>query len=532
MNTLQMIAIALYYALCVGVSPANSVSQFIGGLNLQPVVIGPIVGAILGDIQTGLAMGATIQLIYLGVISVGGETPSNPGIAAIMGVSLGIATGLDPEAAVSVAVPFGIIGSVLPTLVRNLHLVILHQVQKYIRKHNIKAANAWFFSAIPMRVVIQAVAVFLALLGGSTLLNEVLGVIPDSVLSALSVIGKVLPAVGFAVGVAMVCKAKTEIIFFVLAFLANIYLGLPVMVCTLVAVLYCILKYAGKLNENMGGEQELAQKATTAAQGKRLLSWGDLARYEAYRWFFGQNIMNYEDYNGTGKAICMYPLLKKLYPGNTDKQAERMEANMQYFNCNVHTESLIFGMVASMEEQKALGEDVPDEAISAVKTGLMGPLAGLGDPLVQGVITPLFITMALSLANQGIVFGGFLFPILYGAFTIVFAAATFALGYKGGKVVISKILSGNLMKYIVEIGSIIALASFGALAAQSIGVQVILKVNGVTIQSLLDTLLKGLLPLSLVLFFYSRLKKGTSTTKLIWFTFAAAFILGVLGVIG
>ena len=527
MTILQMLLIALFYATCVGVSPANSLSQFLGGLFFNPLTIGTVVGIILGDVYTGMLMGGTIALIYLGLVSVGGEGPANPGIAAIMGVSLGMASGLDAEGAVMLAVPFGIMGNVLPTVMRNIHLIMLHAIQDNIKKGNIKKANVWFFSAIPMRVILTTTITFLSLLGGSVLLDSVLNVIPDSVISALSVVGKTLPAVGFAIGMYAVTKKKSDLAFFILAFLAYAYLGVPVIVCTVVSVLYCILKYSSII-----GDIDFKGIKDKKEEFKSLLSWQDLAKYEAYRWFFGQNIMNYEDFNGTGKAMCLLPLLKKLYPDNKEKQVERIAAHMQYFNSNVHTETLIFGMVASMEEQKAAGKNVPDEAISAVKAGLMGPLAGVGDPLVQGVLSPLFVTFGISLANNGLVIGGFTPMLLYLAFTIGFAILTFTIGYKGGKNVVANLFTGDLMNHVTDIGAIVALSSFGALAAQTIKFSAVLDMGGVTLQSLFDNILIGILPLSLTLWVYSRIKAGTRTTRMLMIVFAGAFVLGLLGVIG
>jgi len=527
MTVLQMVLIALFFACCVGVSPANSLSQFVGGLFNAPIAIGCVVGVIMGDVATGAKMGANIQLIYLGVISVGGETPANPGFAAIFGIPLAMASGLAYDQAVSLAVPFGIIGSVMPTIIRNFHLFFMHRVQKAIEAKNIKATNGWFFGVIPVRVLLQAICVFIGLYGGSALLQSILGALPDTFMSALGVVGKTLPCVGFAVGIAAVIKKNVEIIYFVLAFLAVQYLGVPVIVCTLVAVLLCVLKYAKDF-------AELKKSVTADANNEsaHLLTWKDLAKYEAYRWCFGQNIFNYEDYNGTGKAVCLWPLLKKLYPNDVDARFERMKAHEQYFNCNVVTESLIFGMVASMEEEKAAGKEVPDEAISAVKAGLMGPLAGVGDSFIQGIVSPLVITLCMALIDGGNTYAGFLFPVITAAYTIIFAVILFTLGYKGGKVAMAKLFSSNIMTYITTIGSIVALVSFGALASNAIGVKLVFAINNVTIQSLLDTIMKGILPISLTLGVYSCLKKGHGATKMILIVFVAAFVLCLLGVIG
>lgn len=72
----------------------------------QPIVTGFLVGLILGDVQTGLIVGGTYQLMTIGNMPVGGAQPPNAVIGGIMSAVFAITTKLEPMAAVAAAIPF------------------------------------------------------------------------------------------------------------------------------------------------------------------------------------------------------------------------------------------------------------------------------------------------------------------------------------------------------------------------------------------------------------------------------------------
>ena len=238
-----------------------------------------------------------------------------------------------------------------------------------------------------------------------------------------------------------------------------------------------------------------------------------MRRYALYNFLFSQTCFNYEDYNGTGKAVCLLPLLKKLYPNNPDKWSERMQSQCTYFNSNPITESLIFGVQASMEEEMAMGREVTNDSITAVKTGLMGPLAGVGDSLLQGVVVPVLCTIGINMALQGNLAGPLFSWGVHTVFLVALVALFYYFGYRGGRSLLEKLFASNLMDYVTSAGGVVALASFGALAAT------------------LDTLLKGLIPLVIMLFLYRKLKKGSKVTTMMLGLLVFAFVLGALGIL-
>ena len=105
--------------------------------------------------------------------------------------------------------------------------------------------------------------------------------------------------------------------------------------------------------------------------------------------------LSYERLMSLGFCHAMLPILKRLYPNDKEKLADGMTRHMAFFNTENQWGALIPGMVASMEEEKANGADYSDETINGLKVGLMGPLAGIGDTVTQGLVKTILLAIAV-----------------------------------------------------------------------------------------------------------------------------------------
>src|SRR5512143_2573129 len=123
--------------------------------------------------------------------------------------------------------------------------------------------------------------------------------------------------------------------------------------------------------------------------------------------FFSHANYNYERLQATAFAHAMTPIIRKLYKTPEDISAA-LKRHLVFFNTEPNVGGVIHGAVIAMEEQRANGADIDDDAINSVKSGLMGPLAGIGDSISQGTITPILLSIGISLAASGNVLG----PIL------------------------------------------------------------------------------------------------------------------------
>lgn len=102
----------------------------------RPIVTGPIVGLILGDVQTGLIVGATLELVWMGMVPLAGAQPPNVVIGGIIGTSIAILGHLDPQAAVGVAVPFAVAAQAGITLLFTAFSPVMHKADEYAENAN------------------------------------------------------------------------------------------------------------------------------------------------------------------------------------------------------------------------------------------------------------------------------------------------------------------------------------------------------------------------------------------------------------
>lgn len=116
---------------------------------------------------------------------------------------------------------------------------------------------------------------------------------------------------------------------------------------------------------------------------KRLIPRGALIHAALIWETWVQTCYNYERMMGQQVAFTFLPVIKYLFPNDKEKQIDVMTRQLEFFN--VHTEfgSCILGLAISLEEDKAMGANIPNEFITNIKTSLMGPLAGVGDAIMD-----------------------------------------------------------------------------------------------------------------------------------------------------
>lgn len=246
-----------------------------------------------------------------------------------------------------------------------------------------------------------------------------------------------------------------------------------------------------------------------------------------------QSAFNFERMQGLGFEWAMIPIINKLY----DKKEEQIagyKRHLGYFNSHPWTCGPIFGIVASMEERRANGEDVPEENITAIKGALMGPTAGIGDSLFWGTLRPIVAGVCAALALSG----NSIAPLI---FVIVLNAIHFGVQYWGvnaGYTFADKFMekmAGVQIKAWMEAATILGLLVVGGLSATWLNITTPLTyVTGeasVALQSTLDSIIPKLLPLCCTLGVYATLRKGKSTLWVMGAMIVVGFVLGFFGVL-
>ena len=277
---------------------------------------------------------------------------------------------------------------------------------------------------------------------------------------------------------------------------------------------------------------------------------------------FLQGSWNYERMQNGGWAFSIIPAIKKLYKTD-EERAEALKRHLEFFNTHPYVASPVIGVTLALEEERANGAEVDDAAIQGVKVGMMGPLAGVGDPVFWFTVRPILGALGASLAMTGNILGPILFFVLWNVIRWGFMWYTQEFGYKAGAK-ITEDLSGGLLQKVTKGASILGMFILGSLVQRWVSISfqpVVSKVSlsdgayidwsklpegakGIqqafeqyasglslsatkvtTLQNNLDSLIPGLVPLLLTLFCMWLLKKNVSPIIII----IALFLVGIGG---
>ena len=174
-----------------------------------------------------------------------------------------------------------------------------------------------------------------------------------------------------------------------------------------------------------------------------------------WRSTFLQGSWNYERMQNLGWAYALIPAIKKLYTSKEDRAAA-LERHLEFFNTHPYVAAPIIGVTLALEEERANGAEIDDTAIQGVKIGMMGPLAGVGDPVFWFTVRPILGALGASLAMAGNIIGPLLFFFGWNIIRMAFLWYTQELGYKAGSE-ITKDLSGGIIQKITKGASILGM---------------------------------------------------------------------------
>ena len=180
-----------------------------------------------------------------------------------------------------------------------------------------------------------------------------------------------------------------------------------------------------------------------------------------WRSTFIQGSWNYERMQNGGWAYSLIPVLKKLYTTKEDRSAA-LKRHLEFFNCHPYLASPILGVTMALEEERANGAPVDDVAIQGVKVGMMGPLAGIGDPVFWFTVKPIIGAIAASLAISGSIVGPILYFLAWNIIRMGFMWWSQELGYRAGSR-ITEDMSGGLLQDVTKGASILGMFILGSL---------------------------------------------------------------------
>ena len=214
----------------------------------------------------------------------------------------------------------------------------------------------------------------------------------------------------------------------------------------------------------------MAEKITLTKQDRKKVWW---------RHQFLQCSWNYERMQNGGWCYSIIPAIKKLY-SNKEDQIAALKRHMEFYNTHPYVSSPVMGVTLALEEEKANGENVDDTAIQGVKVGMMGPLAGVGDPVFWFTMRPILGALGASLALSGNILGPILFFVLWNVIRWAFMWYTQEFGYNVGTK-ITEDLSGGLLQKVTKGASILGMFVLGALIERWVSINFTPVVSKVTL---------------------------------------------------
>ncbi|PVZ87398.1 PTS N-acetylgalactosamine transporter subunit IIC [Serratia sp. S1B] len=232
---------------------ALGVLAFIAGLDMfnglthmhRPVVLGPLVGLILGDLHTGILTGGTLELVWMGLAPLAGAQPPNVIIGTIVGTAFAITTGVKPEVAVGVAVPFAVAVQMGITFLFSIMSGVMSRADRMAASADTKGIERINYLALLALGIFYFLCAFMPIYFGAEHAKTAIDVLPERLIDGLGVAGGIMPAIGFAVLLKIMMK-NAYIPYFILGFVGAAWLKLPVLAIAAAALAMALMELMRK----------------------------------------------------------------------------------------------------------------------------------------------------------------------------------------------------------------------------------------------------------------------------------------------
>lgn len=214
----------------------------------RPLVLGPIIGLILGDFATGLYVGASLELVFMGAQAIGGSVPSNVAIASALGTTGAIISGTGLEGAMVVALPVAVVASTFETFAKAACAVFVHGADKYAEKGDYKGIAMMMHLGNLLHFLAYFVPTFLGLYFGADYVTNLMNAIPANIMAGITAVGALLPALGFGLLLNNL-STKEYMGYFFIGFALVAYIpNFGVMGIAFIGMAYCAVYVFNKLS--------------------------------------------------------------------------------------------------------------------------------------------------------------------------------------------------------------------------------------------------------------------------------------------
>lgn len=238
--------------------------------------------------------------------------------------------------------------------------------------------------------------------------------------------------------------------------------------------------------------------------------------------------INVETMQAFGYVYAMAPAIELFYENKEDR-IDAYKRHYTVFNSTPACAGVITGLSASMEREAAEDPEFDKISISAVKTALMGPIAGVGDSFFWGTVRTIATGIGLGFATTGNVLGPILMVVIYNTIATISKYYSPFIGYIYGTSLISDMSENGTLKKLTKYATIVGMLTVGAMAATMVSLPITLELNlggaPYALQSLFDGIMPNIVPLILVMIVLKFLQKGVKSTTIIY----VMLIVGIIG---
>ncbi len=236
MTIIQAILCGILYWISEANLPFISIWTF-----QRPLVCGWLTGIILGDPVTGAVVGGTINLVYLGFISAGGSMPADMALAGVLGVAYAITGGLDATTALAIAVPLGLLGTIVWYLRMTFDSVFVHMADKWVSEG--KFNRLWLTNLVFPQLFAAVLCVIpctLAAYFGAAYIEDFINLCAGTPMTIFGIIGGLMPALGIAITLQYIFKGEAKIFLF-LGFIIATCTGLTLIEQGIVGLIMAVI---------------------------------------------------------------------------------------------------------------------------------------------------------------------------------------------------------------------------------------------------------------------------------------------------
>lgn len=212
----------------------------------RPLIAGLISGIVLGDVATGVLVGVAVQAVYIGLITPGGAVPADLSFVSYLGIPIAMTAGVAPEAAVGLAVAFGVIGVAAWQILSVGNAAWAHLCDTYAEQGNINGIIRVNYLAQLGTFALRFILPLIVLMAGAQVADNMVAFFQGSIpwfLQYLGILGAALPAVGIAILIFQIATSVRQILWFLIGWVLAVYFNLSIVAIAAVGALIAVIYY-------------------------------------------------------------------------------------------------------------------------------------------------------------------------------------------------------------------------------------------------------------------------------------------------